>query len=145
MGLFNRLFSQKSLNRTIALEREYKEGETIIREGDRGAEFYIIKKGEVSILKKSDGHEIVLSVLGQGEFFGEMAIFEKMPRSATVRANKPTVVQIMFPGSFLVSIRQDPILTFQILQKMSKRIRTLSDELTRLKEEHEIKEQNPSR
>lgn len=132
MAFLGKLFSGKSTKERIGLEREYKEGDIIVKEGDMGSELFLIKKGSVSVLKKSDNQDIVLSVLDQGEFFGEMAIFEKMPRSATVKANERTLVQVIFPGSFLMSIRQDPTLVFDILRKMSKRVRILNEEVTRL-------------
>jgi putative ABC transport system ATP-binding protein len=61
-------------------------GAAIIRQGDEGEKFYIIRKGEVEVLKQKDGQEEFIVKLGPGDFFGELALLRKEPRAATVRA-----------------------------------------------------------
>ena len=76
-------------------EKRFKDRQVIFKEDDAGAEMYFIGEGEVEILKMS-GHRTeefqVLSVLGKGEFFGEMALIDKEPRSATARAKGNAVL-----------------------------------------------------
>ena len=64
----------------------YAPGEDIVQEGEIGDSFYLIKKGRVRVLKRTDDSELVLSELGQAEGFGEMSLIIDQPRSATVRA-----------------------------------------------------------
>jgi len=61
-------------------------GDEIIKQGDVGEKFYIIRSGNVEAVKEEDGKEELLSTLGPGDFFGELALLEKQPRVATVRA-----------------------------------------------------------
>ena len=71
---------------TGSLGREYNGGEVIVRQGEVGDCMYVVQDGEVEVVNIADGDIIRLAVLGPGDFFGEMAIFEKEVRSATVRA-----------------------------------------------------------
>jgi len=111
------------------LEKTYQDEEVIIREGDNGSEMYIIKKGAVRVTKRTDKGEISLATLSTGDFFGEMAIFDHTHRSATVCAVGETQVIIIHAGNFLYRIRQDPTFVFEVMHKMSKRIRRLNEQL----------------
>jgi len=111
------------------VERVYQAGEEIIREGELGSEMYIIQRGQVAVFKLIGELEVKLAVLGKGHFFGEMSLLEGLPRSATVRALEPTSVLVLAPGGFLVRIRRDPTLAFELLQQLSNRIRRLNDQL----------------
>ncbi|PKL11138.1 MAG: Crp/Fnr family transcriptional regulator, partial [Spirochaetae bacterium HGW-Spirochaetae-6] len=66
--------------------KNFKEGEIIFCEYEPGSTFYLIKKGRVKITKISEKYEKTLDVLGEGSLFGEMAIIEQAPRSATAIA-----------------------------------------------------------
>jgi len=78
-------------------ERHYDAKRIIFHEGDPGEELFIIKNGEVEIIKINElsGTENLLANLGAGDFFGEMSIIEKETRSATVRAVMPTDVLVL--------------------------------------------------
>ncbi len=72
------------LDSEVSDERSYAGDDPVFKEGDSGDSIYIIGSGEVSIvLCGSTGHQIPISSLGEGEFFGEMALIEGKPRSAT--------------------------------------------------------------
>src|SRR5438067_13215223 len=64
------------------LVRKQPSGTVLFREGDRGQTMYVIRSGKVNISKRIGDSEITLAVLGAGEFFGEMALLEGLPRSA---------------------------------------------------------------
>jgi CRP-like cAMP-binding protein len=114
------------------LGRDYTEGEIIIRQGEIGDCMFVIQEGEVDVVRHdADGREIVVAVLRQGDFFGEMAIFEKEVRSATVRAKGETRVLTIDKKTFLKRVKQDPTLAFNLLKIMSQRIRSLDEELLR--------------
>jgi hypothetical protein len=114
------------------LGKIYAEGETIIRQGEVGGCMYVIQSGKVEVIKEEGGKEIRLAELGEGDFFGEMALFEKDVRSATVRPLGEVRVLTIDKKMFLRKIHDDPSLAFRIMQKMSRRIRELNDELMRL-------------
>ncbi|MBP2688545.1 MAG: hypothetical protein H6Q83_732 [Deltaproteobacteria bacterium] len=117
------------------LGKIYKSGETIVRQGDVGECMYFIQSGKVEVIRESDGKDVKLAELGQGEFFGEMALFEKGVRSATVRPLGEVRVLSVDKRLFLRKIHEDPSLAFRIMQKMSLRIRELDKELGKLRSE----------
>lgn len=105
----------------------FADGEIVVREGEETREMFVIRKGEIEIVKLVDGHEVMLSVLRRGAIFGEMALLEGLPRSATARARGATSLVVLRPGSLLLQIRRDPTFAFELLQQMSRRIRELND------------------
>ena len=119
--------------RTSLLGKIYQDGEVIVRQGEEGNHMYVIQKGKAEVLRESNGESIQLSVLGDGDIFGEMALFGKEPRSATVRANGEVRVLTIDKKTFLKRVHEDPSLAFQILKKMSERIRMLDSEVARIK------------
>ena len=117
------------------LGKVYESGEIIVRQGDIGECMYFIQSGTVEVIRESNGKEVKLAELGHGEFFGEMALFEKGVRSATVRPLGEVRVLSVDKRLFLRKIHEDPALAFRIMQKMSHRIRDLDKELAKLRSE----------
>ena len=115
------------------LGKVYRDGEVIVRQGEAGDCMYVIQTGQVEALQEKEGKEVRLAVLGDGDVFGEMALFERAARSATVRALGDVRVLTVDKRTFLRRIHQDPSLAFRILQKMSYRIRELDAEIVRMK------------
>jgi len=115
------------------LGKIYSDGAVIIRQGDSGECMYVIQEGQVEVTSKKDGVEIHLATLGEGDYFGEMALFENEMRSATVRAAGPVRVLTVDKKNLLRRIHEDPSLAFRIVQKMSHRIREMNSELMRHK------------
>jgi CRP-like cAMP-binding protein len=116
------------------LGRDYADGEIIIRQGEAGDSMFVIQAGSVEVIEESDGGEVLLAVLEQGDFFGEMAIFEREVRSATVRARGDARVLTVDRKTLMRRIQRDPSLALNILETMSRRIRLLDQELARVKE-----------
>jgi CRP-like cAMP-binding protein len=115
------------------LGKVYDDGKIIIRQGEPGDCMYEIQEGQVEVVKEKDGKEIQLAVLGKGDFFGEMAIFDREVRSATVRAKGEVRALTIDKRTFLRRIAEDPSLAFRIVERMSRRIRELDSEIVRLK------------
>jgi CRP/FNR family cyclic AMP-dependent transcriptional regulator len=115
------------------LGKIYNEGEVIIRQGDTGDFMYEILDGQVEVLQEKGGEEVRLAILEKGDFFGEMAIFEREKRSATVRAKGEVRVLTVDKKILLRRISEDPSLALRILERMSHRIREMDDELFRLR------------
>ena len=116
------------------LGKKYAKGEVIFRQGETGNCMYVIQKGEVEAIAEADGKEIQLRTMGKNEFFGEMALFEKATRTATIRATKPTRVLTVDKKNFLGGIHEDPSLAFRIVETMSHRIRDLTERLANYEE-----------
>lgn len=117
------------------LGKVYRPGEVIVRQGEVGDCMYVIQSGKVEVVREHEGKEIRLAELGEGDFFGEMALFEKDVRSATVRPLGDVRALTVDRKMFLRKIHDDPSLAFMIMQRMSKRLRELNAELTRLTSE----------
>ena len=118
---------------TGALGKVYRDGEAIVHQGEAGDCMYVIQTGQVEAILEREGKEVRLAVLGERDVFGEMALFEREARSATVRALGDVRVLTVDKKTFLRRVHEDPSLAFSILQKMSYRIRVLDAELVRLK------------
>ncbi|UCF37835.1 MAG: cyclic nucleotide-binding domain-containing protein [Acidobacteriota bacterium] len=121
---------------TSDLGKAYRDKEPIVRQGEAGDCMYVIQQGEVEILQNRDGREVILASLGTGDFFGEMALFEREVRSATVRAKGEARVLTIDKRTLLRRIQEDPSLAFNLLKEMSHRIRRLDKELTEHCTEH---------
>lgn len=117
---------------TGALGRLYHQGEVIVRQGDVGDTMFVIQEGKVEVILESDGREIPLMEHGEGSFFGEMAIFDRDVRSATVRALTEARVLTVDRKNFMRRVHADPSLAFRLVEAMSQRIRELVDKVAEL-------------
>jgi CRP/FNR family cyclic AMP-dependent transcriptional regulator len=116
------------------LGKVYRDGELIICEGEEGNCMYVIQEGQVEVIVKGeDDQEVRLGVRKEGEFIGEMAIFDRDVRSATVRALGEARVLTVDKKNFMRRVHEDPSLAFRLVETMSHRIRELSEEVARLK------------
>ena len=114
---------------TGALGKLYPADEIIVRQGEVGHSMFVIQSGKVEVIKGSEGHEICLAELSEGDFFGEMELFGKEPRAVTVRALTEVRVLTIDQKLLLRKIQEDPSLGFRIIQRMSTRIRELENDL----------------
>jgi len=126
-----------------ALGRVYRDGETIVRQGETGDCMYVIQQGKVEVLREGGGRTIRLTELGAGEIFGEMALYEKTPRSATVRAVGEVRVLTVDKRTFLRRVQEDPSLAFNVLRALSARIRALNVEVSTLREQLRARHEEP--
>ena len=118
-----------------ALGKIYGDGEEIIRQGNVGESMYVVQSGNVEVIQLSaNGEEQHLAFLEAGDFFGEMSVFEKEVRSATVRASGEARVLKIDKKTLLRRIREDPLLAVNLLKTMSHRIRHLNAEIARHQE-----------
>ena len=119
--------------RSGSLGKVYHDGEVIMRQGDIGDCMYVVQAGKVEVLAQQEGREVALRVLGEGEIIGEMSLFDRDRRSATVRAKGDARLLTVDRATLLRRVHEDPSLAFHIVKTMSRRIRELSDELTRIR------------
>ena len=80
--------------------KTYKDGETIFREGEQGSTAFVVQEGEVEIVKMIDGVDRVLGTIGKGGIFGEMALIDAKPRSATARASGHATIIVVTQAMF---------------------------------------------
>jgi len=119
--------------KSSALGRTYADKECIIRQGEAGDCMYVVQMGKVEVVREEGGAEVSLAVLDEGDFFGEMALFEKEVRSATVRSLGESSVLTVDRKTLVGRVQEDPSLAFNILRTLSSRIRKLNAELVRAK------------
>jgi class 3 adenylate cyclase len=117
--------------------KKVKRGEDIFLENDYGRHMYIIRSGQVKIYRIRDGRETVLSNLIHGDFFGEMAVFTGLARSASAQAITDCELQVVDKEAF-IEIVKEPVI-WRILQKMCDRIREFDDKVEDLLIEDELR------
>ncbi|MGH8070158.1 MAG: universal stress protein [Candidatus Entotheonellia bacterium] len=104
--------------------RTYQRGEFIVREGEMATGCFIIASGQVEVLRgEHSAHPTVLTTLGAGEFFGEMAVIDDHPRSASVRALEATECVAIGRVEFLETLQRRPQIAVQMLPILVRRLR----------------------
>jgi signal transduction histidine kinase len=131
--LFNSLAeSELSLLRHAQQLREFKAGEIIFKEGDRGDGLYIVGEGQVQISALLSGTERgVLAKLGPGEFFGEMAVLDDEPRSATASAEGDVKLYFIPREKVLEMLENSPRLSVKLVREISSRMRDFNRQYVR--------------
>jgi CRP/FNR family transcriptional regulator, cyclic AMP receptor protein len=104
--------------------RRYRRGERIVTQGQPGDLLFVIVRGRVSVMILSpDGREVVLTTLGEGDHFGEMALLDDSPRSASVVASERSELAILTRQTFFDLLRTNFSLTRALLSSFSRRLR----------------------
>src|SRR5215472_2269190 len=99
--------------------------------GDVGDAMYLIEEGKVRIcVRAKDGHEVTLTELGRGDFFGEMALLDDQRRSADARIAEDARLAVLSRKHFLSFVRSNPNVALEMLTALAKRLRR-TDELLR--------------
>jgi CRP/FNR family transcriptional regulator, cyclic AMP receptor protein len=99
--------------------RRFAQGDTIFREGEKGDEFYVVVRGEIEI--RSGNRR--LETLGQNSIFGEMALIDDSPRSATVVALTEVTVAPIKERQFLFLVRHTPFFALRVMRVLATRLR----------------------
>jgi len=115
----------------LLIERRYPKNSIIVEEGLTGDYMYIIRSGRVKVTKASDdGREKIMDFLESGAFFGEMALLDHAPRSASVRTLAPSVLAAISRRDFLDLLRGSPDLGLSLIQELTRRLRDTDDQAT---------------
>jgi signal-transduction protein with cAMP-binding, CBS, and nucleotidyltransferase domain len=127
------LYNSLSLEQIHTMARHLTEqvaspGKTIVHEGEHSDEFYLIVTGKVEIVKGCGDAAVTLASLSAGEFFGEMAIFEQLPRVASAIAVEQSVLLVLSALHFRRLIMQNPAISFGLFRELSARLRRFQDE-----------------
>ena len=109
---------------TVAKKRTFRSGEVIFHRDDLGQMLYIIKEGKVKIcLISPDGQEISLVVFGKGEYFGEFALLDGLPRSANAIALEKVECYTLLRSDFHSVIMKNPKIAIQVMEVLCERLR----------------------
>ncbi len=111
--------------------RRFSAGQIIFHHGDPGGLMYIIGKGKVKITYSTpEGQEAMLAIFGTGDFFGELALLDDSPRSATVEALEPTETFTLHREEFMRHIRSNPDFSLHVLHTLATHIRRLNNQIS---------------
>jgi CRP/FNR family transcriptional regulator, cyclic AMP receptor protein len=112
-----------------SIQRRYRRGQLIVSQGDPGDSLFVIAEGLVKVTVSSpDGEEMVLITLGPGETFGELALVDGGPRSASVEAIEPTEVLVLGRKGFFELVLERPGIVEGLLHSLGGLIRRLTDQ-----------------
>ena len=108
--------------------RRFRKAETVFHQGDPGDALFIVASGSVKVVLPSDegAEPAIVAVLGAGEFFGELAILDGAPHSATIVAIEPTETLVLHRDAFLALIDSEPELRRALLASLATEIRRLT-------------------
>jgi CRP/FNR family cyclic AMP-dependent transcriptional regulator len=111
--------------------QSYRKSEVIFKEGSAGSEMYLIHSGRVLLsVRQNETQEVPLVVLNPGDFFGEMALVDDSPRSATASAvEDDTELIVMDRARFLFMVRQQPEFALSLMHTLCRRLRDMDKRL----------------
>ncbi len=113
------------------VRRRFNPHQVIFHLGDPGGLLYIVDTGKVKIYyPNAEGQEVVLAILGRNDFFGELALFDDSPRSATAETIEPTHVYTLHRDEFMRYIRQNPDFSIKVMSTLAKRIRQMNEQIS---------------
>ncbi|MCK9279061.1 MAG: Crp/Fnr family transcriptional regulator [Melioribacteraceae bacterium] len=108
----------------IGSRRNFQKDQIILLEEEVGSALFMIVTGKVKVSRSSgDGREVILTILSESDFFGEMAILDGLTRSATVTATEPTELFMIQRNEFLELLKTYPEISISLLQELTKRLR----------------------
>ena len=106
-----------------AVEQRWESGQEIVHQGDTGVGMFIVRSGKVEIVQDHMGKMEKVRDLGPGDVFGEMALLDEFPRSATVRAVEPTTCLGITRWHFRGILESHPNIALKLLPILTKRLR----------------------
>ena len=120
--------SRKELSQLarVSEDMEIPEGATLTREGEIGHEFFVIIEGDTQVKRKGRS----IGTRGAGDFIGEIALIEQIPRTATVTAKTPLRVFVLTSKDFHHLLEQNPRVERKVLRTLAKRVAELSKDPT---------------
>ena len=116
-----------------SITRRYPKNTILIQEGDIGDALYVIRSGRVKVyLGDQNGKEIILNTLGEGEHFGEMALLDNEPRSASIMTQEPSEFAVITRTVFEKALVNNPRMAINLLKNMSHTLRLITDNVKSL-------------
>ena len=122
-----RLLTEHSSTRT------YPAHAVLINEGDQTDSLYVILEGKAKVfVSDENGKEAILNILSAGEYFGELALVDDAPRSASVMTMEPTKVMVVSKADFKSCLAKNPEMAFNLIQALTKQVRSLTENVKSL-------------
>lgn len=115
-----------------ALTRRYPAGAILFEENDPGSRMYVIRTGRVRIYRSAGENEMVLATLGPGDFFGEMALLENLPRSANAQAIEMVELIEVDGATFEQMVLGNAEIAVRMMRKLASRVRELDTRMQNL-------------
>ena len=110
--------------RAVATEKTYPKNAVVLTEGEMGDSLYMIQSGKVKVfIGDEDGREIILKILGPGDFFGEMSMIDKQPRSASVNTSEASTFLVLTHAAFEKCVEQSPRIANMVMRILAQRVR----------------------
>lgn len=108
----------------LGVRKKYKKGNLVVLEKEMGAALFVIVSGKVKIIRTNeDGREVILSIFGPGEFFGEMSLLDGMARSASVVSLTKSELFMIHRRDFLKLLHEQPKVSISLLAELAMRLR----------------------
>ncbi|MGF1614680.1 MAG: Crp/Fnr family transcriptional regulator [Gammaproteobacteria bacterium] len=113
--------------------RSYPKNAVLIHEGDQTDSFYVILNGKVKVYASDeDGKEVILNIQGAGEYFGELALIDSAPRSASVMTLEPSKLAVVSRTDFEDFLAQNPGVAIELIRALVQRVRSLTESVKSL-------------
>jgi CRP/FNR family cyclic AMP-dependent transcriptional regulator len=110
--------------RALAVEKSYPKNAVVLTEGEMGDALYMVESGRVKVfIGDEDGREIILKIMGPGHFFGEMAMIDQQPRSASVTTLDSSTFLILSHQAFEQCVERAPRIANMVLRVLAQRVR----------------------
>ena len=118
---------------SVARQKTYLKGSFLVLQGNPGEACYLIVAGKAKVfIQGANGRELILTWLRAGDFFGEMALFDDQPRSASVQVTEEATVMILPKQEFLAQVKGSGTLLFKLLLALCRRLRGADERLADL-------------
>ncbi len=117
----------------VAMEKHVPKGQVVLTEGEVGDSLYTIAAGRVKVfIGDEDGREIILKILGPGDFFGEMSLIDSQPRSASVSTLEASTFRVLSHADFEMCLERAPRIGSTVMQALAKRLRDADRKISTL-------------
>src|SRR5262245_5383920 len=116
--------AELELLRSLSAEKHYPKNAVVLTEGEMGDSLYLIQSGKVKVfIGDQEGREMILKILGPGDFFGEMSMIDKQPRSASITTLESSVFLVLSHAAFEKCIEKIPRIASMVMRVLSQRVR----------------------
>jgi CRP-like cAMP-binding protein len=112
----------------VAGRRTYQTDQTVVRQGELTDEFYVVVNGLLQVsVRDEGGREIILNLLHAGDAFGELAVLDGQPRSATITARNPCVLLVFAGVDLRAMLTRSPTMSLKLMRSLARTVRRLTD------------------
>ncbi len=116
----------------VIREKQITEGEVVFAENDLGEEMYLVYSGKILVYHDLAGHDEPLEIIEPTGYFGEMAIIDEQPRSASTRAQQDSTLLVLHRDDFRTAVLDYPDIAFAVFRGFSQRIRRADERIRSL-------------